>query len=98
MSWLLGADGLQISPARAPYTPRTQQNELQIKHDKHYGMHGKVMALIIISIFSLLILSLIFVPYLRRRRARGRENVSESSEPVRWWSHPLSMLKNRRFS
>ncbi|KAI8523539.1 hypothetical protein RHMOL_Rhmol13G0082000 [Rhododendron molle] len=83
MSWLLEAHGLQISPAMAPYTPRTQQNELQIKHDKHYGMHGKVMALTIISIFSLLILSLISVPYLRRRR--GRENVSESSEPVRGW-------------
>ncbi|CAL5424620.1 unnamed protein product [Camellia sinensis] len=69
MTWV--AKGFQISPAMAPSYNQQQEEDgqLQILRDKHYAMQGKFMAFTVIAVFSLFLVSLIFVPYLRRRRA-----------------------------
>ncbi|KAF5744488.1 hypothetical protein HS088_TW07G00060 [Tripterygium wilfordii] len=53
----------------APFSPKQEYEEdLPISHDKHYKLHGEIMMLIVIVMFSVFLVFLVMVPCVRRRR------------------------------
>lgn len=82
---------LSFSPAMAPGNPK-QEDELLYSPDRHFELHGVIMLFVLVAIFSLFILSLVMLPYLKR----DSNNESEYSGSVIRQKCPLLWLRKRR--
>lgn len=68
-----------MAPAMAPgIEEQLQQEELPFLRDKQYGLHGKIIMLILIAIFSVFIFSIIVFPCFKRA-ATTTTNTTQSS-------------------
>ncbi|KAF9665823.1 hypothetical protein SADUNF_Sadunf16G0164000 [Salix dunnii] len=58
----------QFSPAMAPTYAPQQQREPLYSHDKHFALHGEILMLVLVGIFSIFLLSLLLIPCLKQNR------------------------------
>ncbi|KAK7333199.1 hypothetical protein VNO80_29964 [Phaseolus coccineus] len=56
-----------------------QEDEVQFSDDKHFALHGKILLLVFISVFFLLFIFVLMLPWLRKRRGSHDSGTDEDS-------------------
>ncbi|KAF9675694.1 hypothetical protein SADUNF_Sadunf09G0059100 [Salix dunnii] len=94
-TWISPKPQISSSPAAmvTTYTPQQQGEPLYV-HDKHFGLHGEVLMIVVVGIFFIFLVSLLLFPCLKRRRTPDSEDDSDST--MQGSLSFLSLRKRRR--
>ncbi|RDX61987.1 hypothetical protein CR513_59731, partial [Mucuna pruriens] len=65
-----------MTPPYTSFSP--QQDEVQFSDDPHFALHGKILLLVFLSLFFLLFVFILVIPWLKKRA--GRSHHSEADE------------------
>ncbi|XP_040992050.1 uncharacterized protein LOC121238995 [Juglans microcarpa x Juglans regia] len=92
--WMASCSGrLCVSPAMAPAAGNSESEDgLLFLRDKHFELHGEIMMFALVAFFSLFILFLVMLPYLKRLS----NHESEYSGSVAPQNCPFPWLRKRR--
>ncbi|XP_027933502.1 uncharacterized protein LOC114189007 [Vigna unguiculata] len=56
-----------------------QEDEIQFSDDKNFALHGKILLLVFLSVFFLLFIFVLMIPWLRKRRGSHDSGTEEDS-------------------
>ncbi|TKY47183.1 hypothetical protein E2542_SST29240 [Spatholobus suberectus] len=66
-----------MTPYTYSFGPQ-QEDGVQFSDDKHFALHGKILLLVFLTVFFLLFVFVLMVPWLKKRA--GRSHDSETDE------------------
>lgn len=69
----------RLSPAMAPGNfPKQPEDEIVFMGDKRYGLHGEILMLVLVIVFSVFLVLLVALPCVKRNNSKDSESGSGS--------------------
>uniref|UniRef100_A0A6N2LYG9 Uncharacterized protein n=1 Tax=Salix viminalis TaxID=40686 RepID=A0A6N2LYG9_SALVM len=64
-----------MAPTYAPL----QEREPLYSHDKHFALHGEILMIVLVGVFSIFLLSIVLIPCLKQNRTPDQPGDDEAS-------------------
>ncbi|KAJ6754970.1 hypothetical protein OIU79_027563 [Salix purpurea] len=78
-TWVSPKPQFSSSPAMAPTYAPLQQREPLYSHDKHFALHGEILMIVLVGVFSIFLLSIVLIPCLKQNRTPDQPGDDEAS-------------------